>query len=221
MTIKKDIQRLDPGARVELFDLDATSLGGSISYFHAGTDQSTSAIVWQGHSYLPWPVQASGFEYNGRGQLPTPRMKIANVGGLITALNLAYDDLVGAKLTRKRTFARYLDGEPAADPTAGFPDDVFYVDRKVSENKVFVEYELGSALDVHGVKIPIRQANRNACTWVYRSAECTYAGGAVADINDLATEDINEDRCSKKLTGCRLRHAGNLPYGGFPGLSRF
>lgn len=223
MTIQRDVQLLDPGALIEMFELNTVALGGTLDYFHAGTNDSRAAIVWQTKTYSPWPVQVEGFEHNGRGQLPTPRMKIANIAGTIAALNIAYDDLIGAKVTRRRTFARYLDGQPGADPTAGFPDDVFYVERKVAENRVLVEYELASAMDVEGVLIPRRQVLANFCGWQYRSSECGFAGGAVADVNDAPTTNILLDACSRKLTGCKLRFGQNgpLPYGGFPAVSRY
>jgi lambda family phage minor tail protein L len=219
VTIRQDIQKLAPGVRVELFDLDATPLGGTILYFHAGTNAGRQPVMWQAHEYQPWPIEASGFEYNGRGQLPTPRMRVANIAGAVTALNLAYDDLVGAKVTRHRTFARYLDGAVGADPTAELPLDVFYVERKVGENRVFVEYELASSLDVEGILLPLRQVLQNSCPWVYRGSECTYAGGAVATIDDVATSDPTQDSCGHRLASCRLRFgaAGPLTFGGFPG----
>lgn len=120
MTIKQDIQKLEPGALLELFDIDATALGGTINRFHAGTNSLRTAVVWQGNTYNPWPIDATGFDISGKGQLPTPHLKVANIGGLVTALALAYDDLIGAKVTRRRTFAKYLDAanfieQPALD----------------------------------------------------------------------------------------------------------
>lgn len=223
MTIRQDIQKLDPGARVELFEVDATALGGGFNYFHAGTNGVRSSVVWQMKTYNPWPVVAEGFEYNGRGQLPTPRFRVANIGGTMTTLNIAYGDLVGAKVTRRRTFARYLDGQPGADPNAGFPDDIFYVERKVGENRVLVEYELASVMDVEGVMLPRRQVVANLCSWVYRGANCGYAGGAVADINDVPTANLSLDACSKRLAGCKLRfgNLGPLPYGGYPSVGKY
>lgn len=218
--IRKDIQSLSPGAVIELFMLDLTSLGGPISYFHAGTNSLRGAVVWQGNSYTPWPIYAEGFDYNGRGQLPTPRLRVANIAGAITALALAYNDMIGAKLTRKRTFARYLDGQPTADPSAQFPDDMYFVERKVSESKMMLEYELSSAMDVEGVKIPGRQITATFCSWRYRSSECGYVGGAVAKIDDTPTVNLSEDNCSRRQSGCELRFGNDLPFGGFPAVLR-
>lgn len=67
--------------------------------------------------------------------------------------------------------------------------------------------------------LPRRQCVQNVCPWQYRSAECGYTGGAVADKNDQATTDVAQDRCGKRLTSCRLRFGAfaELPFGGFPG----
>lgn len=221
MSIRQDIQKLAPGVRIELLEVDASALGGGHLYFHAGTTAGRAPVVWQTITYTPWPYMAEGFEYNGRGQLPTPRLRLANIGGTVTAFNLAYDDMVGARVIRRRTMFKYLDGQPGADPTAGFPDDIFYIERKVSQNKLVVEYELASALDLQGVMLPKRQVIANLCSWGYRSAECSYAGPAVATALDIPTSDLALDACSKRLTGCRKRFGKNgpLPYGGFVSAS--
>lgn len=219
MTIRQSIQKLDPGARVELFDLDLTGIGGAMYRFHAGTNASLASIVWKGNTYTPWPIEASGFELNGRGQNPTPRLRVSNIGGVITSLCVSHADMVGSKITRRRTLAKYLDGAPAADPTAEFPLDVFYVERKVSETRVVVEFELSAASDVEGVMLPRRQIVVNVCPWTYRSSECSYAGGAVAKADDTATTVLAEDVCGKRVASCKLRFGATnpLPYGGFPG----
>jgi len=43
------------------------------------------------------------------------------------------------------------------DPTATFPDEVFYIDRKKAENREIVEFELAASFDLHGVRLPKRQ----------------------------------------------------------------
>ncbi|MTD34036.1 phage minor tail protein L [Paludibacterium denitrificans] len=231
--IQSDLQSLQPSALVELFVLDATMLGGSLTYFHAGTNGLTQPVVWQGNTYQPFPIQAEGFELNGKGALPQPTLTVSNVGGLISALVMQYDDLVGAKLTRKRTFARYLDGATDANPSAGFDDDVWWVHQKVSETKQAVQFKLASVLDVAGVNLPGRQVIANNCQWQYRSwngtafdytnATCPYTGGAMFDTNDASVGNGSQDRCSKRLSGCAARFgtAAVLPFGGFPAAQRF
>lgn len=227
-TVASDVQKLLPGTLVELFTLDATTLGGTVYNFHSGANELGQAIVLNGVTYSMWPIEASGFEMTSTGTLPTPTMKVANVTGLIGALCNTLDDLIGAKLIRKRIFAKYLDAvnftggvNPSADPNAKFPDEVWFVERKSSENKIFVEFTLSSSMDVEGVKLPRRQVIANCCTWVYRGAECGYTGTAYFDLNDAPTDSAG-DRCGKRLTSCKLRFGtyAELPFGGFPGAGR-
>lgn len=118
MRIAEEISKLDPSARVELFEFDLTQVSRNPSdkyRFHAGTNSISGDIVWQGLTYTRFPVETSGFEVNAKGTLPRPTLRVSNVTGIMTALDSAYDGLVGAKITRKRTLARYLDA-------VNFPD---------------------------------------------------------------------------------------------------
>jgi len=226
MTIESDIQKLSPGALIELFSLDATALGGSLLRFHSGVNELGNDVVWAGNTYTRFPIDASGFDRNSSGSLPRPKVRVSDITGTIGALTLLYDDLVGAKITRSRTLVKYLDAvnfsggvNPTADPTAAFADEVWFVDRKSAHLPgQFVEWELAAAFDVAGVMLPRRQVIQNICPWVYRSAECSYAGGAVAKADDIATADLAQDACSHKISGCKLRFGSfaTLPFGGFP-----
>jgi lambda family phage minor tail protein L len=230
VTIAQDIQKLEPGSLVELFVLDATALGGAVTRFHAGTNGLRTPVVWQGNTYTPLPVEAAGFEFSGKGQLPRPTMKIANIGGAVGALVRDYADLLGAKVVRLRTLAKYLDAvnfpggvNATADPAAAFPDDVFFVDRKASENKVQVEFELAASFDVAGVVLPRRPITQNVCTWRYRandaSSACSYTGTGYFDANDAPVGSLALDVCGKRLSSCKARFGtAPLPFGGFPGV---
>jgi lambda family phage minor tail protein L len=223
--ITSEIQKLAPSAIIELFQLDATSFGGDVYYFHAGTNGLTQNITWQGQEYVAYPIQIEGFEFTAGGQIPRPKMRVSNVTGIITALVLAYDDLLGAKIIRKRTMSKYLDAvnftggvNPDADPDAEFSDDIYFIEHKVNENKYMVEFELSASFDVQGVKLPRRQIIQNICPWKYRGAECGYTGTNYFDSNDVAVGSSSLDVCGKRLSSCEARFGTNaeLPYGGFP-----
>lgn len=225
-----EIQKLAPTALIELFQLDYTALGGTTVYFHAGTNQLAANVVWQGVTYTARPVAATGFEKSGQGTLPQPQFTCSNIDGAIGALCKAFEDLVGAKVTRKRTFLKYLDAvnfpggvNPTADPTAAYNDEIWSVNRKAGEDFIAVVFELASAADVAGVQIPRRQCIANICQWLaiggYRGPFCGYAGGAVADANDEATSDLAQDACGGRVNSCKLRFGefAQLPWGGFAG----
>lgn len=221
MTIPaSDLNTLTPDAQIELYTLDLNPIGvNQLVHFCNWNQTSGANVSFAGVEYAAYPIQASGFELSGRGQLPTPTLQVSNVFRDITKLILDYDDLVGAKLTRRRTFAKYLDGQPQADSTKEFDPDIYYVERKASENKLTVSFELSAALDLGDFRLPARKIVANACPWRYRSPECGYAGGPVADKQDRPTSDPALDDCSKLISGCRLRFGfyGVLNFGGFPG----
>ena len=225
MTIQQDLQRLAPGSIVELYEIDATAIGGGVTRLHSGTNQLRSGVVWQGNLYQPFPIECRGFEFVGRGQLPRPTVQVANVTGLIGLLARQYQDLIGAKFIRRRTLVKYLDAvnfaggvNPSADPGAYLPDDIYFVDRRSSENKVLVEFELAAAFDVSGVLLPRRYVVQNVCPWRYRGAECGYAGTAYFDANDQPASSLATDVCGKRLSSCKRRFGAfaELPFGGFP-----
>jgi len=43
------------------------------------------------------------------------------------------------------------------DPTATFPDEIYYIDRKVTETRDIVQFELAASFDLQGVRLPKRQ----------------------------------------------------------------
>ena len=243
MSIQSDIQKLEPGALVEMFELDATPIGGVQYYFHNGVNELGSDVVWQGVTYARFPIEASGFETRGHGTAPRPAIRASNINGLLGAIVRVSDDLVGARLIRRRTFAQYLDAvnftggvNASADPNAHLPDEIYYVDRQSAETTQHIEWELASVIDVGGIVLPRRQFIANLCMWEYRhwdpvagdfdytrAGECGYNGTQYYNEQDEVCSAA-QDKCSKRLSGCRLRFGqGNpLPFGGFPscGLSR-
>lgn len=214
-----DLQAVAPSAIIELFELtlNADQHGTAETYrFHAGTSLNANGeLVWNGNSYMRYPVEADGFEYSGNGQLPRPRLRISNILGTITALMQTLPSgIEGAEVIRIRTLARYLDavnfpgntnpyGTP--DPTAEFPREVFYIDRKAVETRDLIEFELAAAFDLAGVRVPKRQCLANVCQWKYRSAECGYTEAAYFDKSDNPVSSAAQDACGKRLSSCEAR----------------
>ena len=120
--IISDLQKTNPSAIIELFELelDSTLHGtqSTMTYrFHAGSNLDLNGkVIWQLNEYLRYPVEASGFAFQ-KGQLPRPQLTISNALSLISAVMLevnlitAGNDLTGAKVTRIRTLAKFLDVE--------------------------------------------------------------------------------------------------------------
>ena len=174
-----ELQAINPGSIIELFTIELnTALHGSntLYRFHNGANMNANGeVVWAGNSYLRFPIECSGFEFGSRGTLPRPTIVVSNIFGTITSImqninqNTVGNDLNGAKFTRIRTLARFLDavnftgntnpyGTP--DPTAEFPQEIYFLDRKVTENRNVVTWEAQSALDLVNVKLPGRIATK-------------------------------------------------------------
>ncbi len=230
--IRAEIQSLSPSAMIELFVLDMTgTYSGGFLYFHAGTNGLNQPITWQGRQYDPWPISAKGFDMTTQGTLPQPQITIANIGGVLSGEVQANDDLVGCKITRKRTLAKYLDAvnfpggtNPDADPNQYLPDEMWYVEQKTSETRHTIEFKLSSVFDLMGIQLPYRQVIQNSCPWKYRGSECGYTG-PYFDRFDQPTSNSNDDACAKLLSSCKVRQryfsSQILPFGGFPGATRY
>ena len=180
-----DIQGVAPSAIIELFTLELkeklhypeNNPNGldTVYRFHAGTSLNANGeIQWNNQTYQRIPVTAEGFAYQ-KGQLPRPKLVVSNIQGTISAILLLINattrgnDLMGATVTRIRTLAKFLDAENfpndtnpfgTPDPDAEFPREIYTIDRKASENRDVVEFELAAAFDLVGVRAPKRQCTR-------------------------------------------------------------
>lgn len=224
MSIYGDLSAFAQDARIELFTISGGKLGTEVFRFHSGLNEYKTDIVWQGYTYVAIPIQASGFEFSGTS-FPRPKMQVANLNGAFSSLINLNDDLIGCKITRKQTTSRYLDavnfegGNPDANPSQQFADEIYFVSQKTGENKVYIEFELGTALDLAGVMLPLRQVGPDICPFGYRTLECGYNGVPVADKYDNLTSDPTKDKCSKRISGCKLRFGATEPlsFGNYPG----
>ena len=229
MAVAEDLQAIAPSAIIELFELQLVSdLHGSndLYRFHAGVNAELTYndLVWNGNTYLRFPVQVEGFEWNGQGQLPRPKLAVSNLNSTITAILLLVNqttpgnDLLGAKLTRIRTLAKYLDNvnfeggvnpSGAVDATAEFPRDIYYIARKTTETRDVVEFECAAAFDLQNLKAPRRLCINNVCQWQYRSAiGCGYDSTEIGPFwtaADASASSLSADVCGKRLDSCILR----------------
>tara|TARA_R100000664_G_C2756302_1_gene144163 strand:+ start:425 stop:1702 length:1278 start_codon:yes stop_codon:yes gene_type:complete len=181
--------------------------------FHNNIKVFNSYIKWQGQTYYPAPIKAEGFESNSKGALPQPTLTIASQSesGIDQLALLKYEirkigDIVGAKVTRKRTFAKYLDpsnwGNTEAqlgkesntlpngfepDPFAYLPSDIYFIERKQTENKTIITYQLSSVLDLEGTKLPKRSIIADKCVWQYRGMGCWYQHPETNELQNYPT----------------------------------
>lgn len=193
MTLETDIQKGWHDAIVEMYDIDLSAITGDandIYYFTNQLKPDSSLITWKGNTYDVLPILSTGYERNTTGQIAQPTLTVANILGTLSAAIKDYDDLVGSKVTRRRTFAKYLDGESYADITQEFPIDIFYIERKLEESALVISWQLGSVMDLEGLQLPRRVVTQNHCLWKYRSSECGYVGPPVFEKNDQRISSV-------------------------------
>lgn len=247
MNITADVQKIEPGNKVQLIEVDGSEFDGPVLRFHAYNlphtpeeieqskgDIKPKPIWWQGNEYGAWPYEIEGMAKNSDGSPARPSLKVANIDGLISSLCLQFDDMVQAKVIIYETFSHYLDAKnfPDGNPTAN-PDEcfkqVYYIDRKTNEIAgESVDFELSSPFDLQGVMIPVRQIH-NLCYWCmkgdYRSGNgCSYSGNKYFDERGNPVDDPALDSCGGLISDCKKRFGENEPldFGGFPaaGLAR-
>ncbi len=242
-SLARELGNLDPSTLLSFFEIDLSSVVGSISSslikdyqevnpvlpnfedskdnilrFHNNIRVFNSYIFWQGKTFFPAPIQAEGYEISSRGILPTPRLSMSSqsdqeteILSLIRRSIRKYGDIVGAKVTRIRTYAKFLDKNNFADiakydgtdgsylsafpegyepdPYAELPRDIFFIERKASESKTAIVYELSSSLDVEGIKLPRRTVQSKKCGFAYRGCGCFYESAENA-LFDSSTPNI-------------------------------
>ena len=241
--ISEEIQKLEPSAIIELFELKLTPEVNGVTatttyYYHAGTNELKSNIVFNGVTYVAAPVQVKGFDKVTKGTLPRPTFTVANADNAITNLMLLYNPL-NAELKRIVTHKKFLDAvnfssgtNATADPTAiAQVDDIWYIDRVAAETPELVTFELTGRINMQNLRLPKRQIVE-FCPWKYRSpadaalgqagsVECGYKGSKCFDANDneLTGDDKQAlDKCGHRYSSCLLRFnekLGKVPFGGF------
>lgn len=161
-TISEQSQQLSiPASLVELFILDCTDIGGEVYYFTPNVGTGTNGTIkWQGHDYIPLPITTGGWEYSGDGSQKKPQLTVSNVNRVLLQAVITLGDIVGAKLTRYRTFSNFLDGAENADPNQHFPPDQFVVEQKMSHDNENITWQLCSIIDRAGIKLPRRQITK-------------------------------------------------------------
>jgi lambda family phage minor tail protein L len=205
--VAKSLLDLQPTAVLELFRVFPDRINKPTLFlgFHGGTLYDKS-LVWQGVQYLPLAIETDGFDILADGQLARPKVKVTNKNNIITNFLQNYKDFVNAKLVRKRVSVKFLDdenfdgGNPfgVADPKAELTNQEWIVGRKISESKLFVEFELNSPLDLESFSINSRGVVSKFCYWQYRGEGCRYEGQPIEQEDGNQFRDIDGNSITPK-----------------------
>lgn len=205
-------------ARPDLWEFDLTAIGGGRYFFCNELNEKGEPVTWQGRQYEPYPIQAQDVEMNGKGPSPRVTLVVSNLFGLVTGMAEDLQSLVGASVVRHQVYARFLDavnfsnGNPEADPEQEAVA-CYNVEQLSELDASTATIILASPAETDGSVVPGRTMLADSCPWDYRDENCGYDGPPVADEFDKPTPDPKKDKCSKCMTGFRLRN--NLQRAGF------
>jgi lambda family phage minor tail protein L len=188
--IAKNLLQLEPTAILEFFIIYPNTVDAPDIFFalHGGSNFQ-KPITWQNVPYLPMPIETEGFEVHANGRIARPKIRISNKDYFMSDALANNKDFKHARVIRKRTFVKYLDDENfdndnpwnEADSSAELSSDTYIVGQKTAENKLYVEFELNSLLDIDNLNLNNRIVMSNYCSFPYRSYGCNYKGLPVAD----------------------------------------
>ncbi|NDD83002.1 phage minor tail protein L [bacterium] len=171
---------------VELFIFTISGTNYYFTNYHTQVtfrDYINNAVVG---TYIPLPIEFTGYEHKSEGAYARPRLIVANVLSTFKdQVGISNDGLLGAKVVRRRTLADNLTSNPPVE----LPIQSFIIDRIESETPLTVTFELTTAFDLAGVSIPSRIIVPNTCPWFYQGAA--------------------SDRSGEKIGGCTFKEASN------------
>lgn len=224
-----DLEALEQGATISLWQIDLTTLSGKNEWFYFCNqlnEKKDPFIIWNGKKYNSLPVDINGVSRSSTGVSGRPTLSIGNIDGLFTGLISQFGGLIGADVVRfvvpvnSLDSDNFIDGNTEADASEYLAQR--FIVQSSKESPTVGQLELSWITELENVIAPTKQMFANVCAWQYRSIECGYKGGAVADSNDIATNDIAQDDCSKSLLGCKARWGENavLPALMFVGIDK-
>ncbi|ACL58440.1 phage minor tail protein L [Methylobacterium nodulans] len=228
-------QSLTPGDLVALFIIDLSPIRVNQQFaFTSEADRARGPLTFRGVTYTPLDVKAEGFEMTGHGQMPQPKISVSNATRLMSSATLLYQDLIGARLIRTRTYAQFLDDGVTPDPEAAYAQDIYRFEQKVEHSKHQIVWNLAADMDQEGRDLPARLIVRDICLWRYRrwDAEkgawdyshvtCPYTGAQAYDRFGNPTTPDKDEPSRHVTTCCKVRFGADapLPFGGFPGVAR-
>jgi len=232
------VQGLEPGEKVELFELDLNGAGYDVKIYWTPSRQDGLTLKWRGKDYVSRPIMFSGSKKSAQDKPSEPTLSVSNIDTGGYSLLEQYNELLGAKMTRWTTFTKFLDTfldgtvNPNANGLATYLPEIWLIEQLSDSDPTVIQWRLKSPLDFRDKQLPGRRAYSGICTRNYRVwngtsfdypavKACPYAGSTYFKRDGTTTLAPALDECTFDLEGCNLRFPGqDLPGWFFPGLRR-
>lgn len=160
--MEDDFRRLQGRAFIDLLEVDCTNSGGDIFHITPTYNRNSpdGSYSFRGMVFTPVPFESEGWSWNGDGTLPRPTVKIADTDGTLLNQVWAYQDIIGAKVTRwianRESFVDGTDGTQVPF----FGPEIYLVHQKLEANGDYIKFSLAMPFDFSQQKIPGRQMLR-------------------------------------------------------------
>jgi len=151
MSMNQDLQKLELPARIELFEIDASAITGTIYRYTPGRAE----VTFQGNTYTPFPISIDGLSHTSSGAPARPMLAISAVDRFFSVLAAAFNDLKGARVSYFEVFEPYLAAGISSPPQR------FIIHKKPTDNRTGLVFELVTFLDLDKKFIPGRQMLRD------------------------------------------------------------
>lgn len=158
--------------------------------------RNTDDVTFLGENWIAYAFELGDMRSGSTGKIEGSRLRVANPERALTPWLEEYGGLVGSALTIYVVHADNL-----AEDYSELRVDWQIVATSVDGD--WVDFQLG-AENPYRRRFPLYAAIPSSCSWIFRGAECGYAGA--------------ETTCSRTLDRCRtLDNAAR--FGGRPGVS--
>lgn len=165
---------------------------------------NNETVSWQGYSWTPFPFDMDELVEESKGEVPQIVIKVGNQSRAMEQYLQDYDLYCKTNGFAKVTCDIYVVNSKnlgSATPEVWHTFDL----KQTGTDAEWAYYTLG-ADNIWTRRAPLNRILRNQCRWIFKSAECGYAGASTT--------------CDKTLTACRAMTGGSnsIRYGGFPGV---
>lgn len=175
-----------------MVDIDLTGMGGPMFHLVANNED----ITFQTREYVACPINVELPKESSKGEIPSLKLSISNVTRFLQVEFEKYSGGVGSPVTFYIVNAGLLT-ENYAELTMDF--DII----SASCTSQWAEISLGASNPLRR-RFPLHRYIAAHCNWLYKGAECAYAGA-------LTT-------CKRNLEDC-IAHSNAPRFGGYRGLA--
>jgi lambda family phage minor tail protein L len=206
-------QSLDLESPIDLFSISGNGIATPFYFCNVKN------VVFNGQEYQAIPCEFEWLTLSSEGAVPTSRLIISDVSGIIGAIAVQYN-LVGATLTAIRTYPFFLDTNVGSDPTQSHPPVKLRINKLTSDYGNQIELECITGFDIERRKIPGRAYLRR-CSWILSDSNCQAPTNISFDLMGNPTSFENR-ACNKDFTSCQRYHSSAFGrrFGGFPASNR-